>query len=178
LLFSIFCVLQGIQAQTPKPVYVSFSFGTDQNTEKSNRILTSNPHLLSLSIEKRLVKSQFYGLGLYAHHFTSIYDNYNHFSLRGYQHFGEVSETSGGNFDPYIGALIGGETFESTFKPAVGIFVGLRIMLMQSLGVHAELSSISSGFNNSVLLQFGITTCILRNSLQKIKSRGTKCPKF
>ena len=165
------------KGQGEKPMYLSFAYGSDRDLEKSDRILSSHPKFLSLTLERRLPQSEFYGLGIHAYRFTKVFDNYNHFSIRGYQHFGYASEASFSNFDPYIGAFLGGETYKSSFKPAVGIFVGVRAMITKIAGVHLELSSVSSGFNNSVLFEFGFTTCFMKNEFPKLKKWGNKCPK-
>jgi hypothetical protein len=166
-----------IKAQGEKPVYLSFAYGSDQDLEKSDRILTTHPTFLSISFEKRLPQSDFYGVGIHAFRFISVFNNYNHLSIRGYQHFGYVADANAGNFDPYIGAFVGGETFQGSFKPAVGIFVGMRAMVTQKAGVHLEFISVSSGFNSSVLLQFGITSCLMKSEFPKKKKWGNKCPK-
>ena len=166
-----------LKAQGQKPVYLSFAYGSDQDLEKSDRILTTHPTFLSVTVEKRLPQSDFYGLGIHAYRFISVFNNYNHLSIRGYQHFGDVSDANAGNFDPYIGAFVGGETYQGSFKPAVGIFVGIRTMVMQNAGVHLEFTSVSSGFNSSVLLQFGVTTCFMKSEFPKIKKWGNKCPR-
>ena len=166
-----------LKAQGKKPVYLSFAYGSDQDLEKSDRILTTHPTFLSITVEKRLPQSDFYGLGIHAYRFISVFNNYNHLSIRGYQHFGDVSNANTGNLDPYIGAFVGGETYQGSLKPAVGIFVGIRTMVMQNAGVHLEFTSVSSGFNSSVLLQFGITTCFMKSEFPKIKKWGNKCPR-
>jgi hypothetical protein len=166
-----------LKAQGEKPMYISLGYGSDQNLEKSDRILAEHPIFVSLSIEKRLPKSEFYGLGLHAYHFTSVFEKYNHVSFRAYQHFGQVGNASGSNIDPYIGAFVGGEMYQNSIKPAVGFFVGLRVMVIQMAGIHAEFASVSSGFNTGILLHFGVTTCFIKNENARIKKRGTKCPK-
>jgi hypothetical protein len=166
-----------LNAQGEKPVYLSFAYGSDQDLEKSDRILTTHPAFVSFTLEKRLPQSEFYGLGIHAYRFISVFNNYNHLSIRGYQHFGDASNANAGNFDPYIGAFVGGETYQSSFKPAVGIFVGLRTMIIQNAGLHLEFVSVSSGFNSSILLQFGITTCFMKNEFPKLKKWGNRCPK-
>jgi hypothetical protein len=164
-------------AQDVKPMYLSVAYGSDRDLEKSNVILTNHPTLISLTFEKRLTRSEFYGWGIHASRFTSVFGNYNHLSFRGYQHFGNVENAQFGNFDPYIGAFLGVDNYQKTVKPAVGVFVGARLMVTQSAGFHAEFSSISSGFNSSVLLEFGFTTCFLKNDSPKFKKRGNRCPK-
>jgi hypothetical protein len=175
LLLCAFSLLS--KAQGEKPIYLSFAYGSDQNLDKSDRILTNHPTFLSLTLEKRMPQSDFYGLGIHAYRFISVFNNYNHLSVRGYQHFGYASDATTGNIDPYIGAFIGGETYQSSFKPAVGIFVGLRAMVTQTAGVHLEFASVSSGFNSSVLLQFGLTTCFMKSEFPRMKKWGNKCPK-
>lgn len=165
------------QGQGEKPIYLSFAYGSDQNLEKSDRILFSHPKFLSLTLERRLPQSDFYGLGIHAFRFTKVFENYNHLSIRGYQHFGYASEASFSNFDPYIGAFLGGETYQSSFKPTVGIFIGIRAMVTKMAGVHLELSSVSSAFNNSLLFEFGLTTCFMKSEFPKTKKWGNKCPK-
>ena len=165
------------KGQGEKPIYLSFAYGSDQDLEKSDRILSSHPKFLSLTLERRLPQSDFYGVGIHAYRFIKVYENYNHLSIRGYHHFGYASEASGSNIDPYIGAFIGGETYQGSFKPAVGIFVGLRAMITQKACVHLEFASVSSGFNSSVLLQFGITTCFMKSEFPRMKKWGNKCPK-
>ena len=166
-----------IFAQAENPLYVSIAYGSDRDLEKADRILSKHPTLMSLTLEKRLPNSEFYGVGIHAYRFTSVFENYNHISFRGYQHFGDISNTRFGNLDPYIGAFVGGDNYEGKIKPAVGIFVGMRLMFTQMAGIHAEFSSVSSGFNSSVLLQFGFTTCFLKSDVPKIKRWGNKCPK-
>lgn len=166
-----------LKAQGEKPLYISFAYGSDQNLEKSDRILTTHPTFLSLTLERRLPESDFYGLGIHAYRFISVFNNYNHLSIRGYQHFGYAFDATAGNFDPYIGAFIGGETYQGSFKPSVGIFVGMRAMVTQKAGLHLEFASVSSGFNSSILLQFGLTTCFMKNEFPKMKKWGNKCPK-
>ncbi len=166
-----------LKAQGEKPLYLSFAYGADQDLEKSDRILTTHPTFLSFTLEKRLPQSDFYGIGVHAYRFISVFNNYNHLSIRGYQHFGDASNANFGNFDPYIGAFVGGETYQGSFKPAVGIFVGLRAMVTHNAGIHFEFSSVSSGFNSSVLLQFGLTTCFMKSEFPKMKKWGNKCPK-
>jgi hypothetical protein len=175
VLFSLFSLT--ITAQNEKPMYLSLSYGADQNLEKADRILTSKPTLISLTFEKRLPKSDFYGLGVHAYRFVSLFDNYNHVSIRGYQHFGYAADATGGNFDPYIGAFVGAETWKGSIKPSVGIFIGLRTMLTQTAGVHFEFISTSSGFNSSTILQFGLTTCFMKSEFPKMKKWGSRCPK-
>ncbi len=165
------------QAQGEKPIYLSLSYGSDQSLEKSDRILFTHPTLLSLTLEKRLSQSEFYGVGLHAYRFIKVFENYNHLSVRGYQHFGDISNTRTGNFDPYIGAFVGGDIYQGSFKPAVGIFVGLRAMFTQTAGLHAEFMSVSSGHNSGMFLQFGITTCFMKSEFPKLKKWGNKCPK-
>lgn len=179
LVFSIFFFLFSVnlKAQGEKPIYLSFAYGSDQNLDKADRILSSHPTLISLTLERRLPQSDFYGLGIHAYRFTSVFNNYNHVSIRGYQHFGYASDASFSNFDPYIGAFLGGETYQNSFKPSVGIFVGMRAMITRMAGVHLELSSVSSGFNSSVLFEFGITTCLMKSEFPKLKKWGNKCPK-
>ena len=164
-------------AQDEKPLYLSLGYGSDRDLEKADRILSNHPALVSLTLEKRLPNSEFYGLGVHAYRFTSVFQNYNHLSIRGYQHFGEISNAKFGNLDPYVGAFLGGDNYEGKIKPAVGVFVGLRLMFTQVAGVHAEFLSISSGFNSSVLLQFGFTMCFLKSNEPKLKKWGNKCPK-
>lgn len=175
LLFSMYSLM--LKAQSEKPVYLSLSYGADQNLEKADKILSTTPTLLSVTFEKRLPQSDFYGLGLHAYRFISVFDNYNHLSIRGYQHFGYVGDASGGNFDPYIGAFVGGEIYHGSFNPAVGIFIGLRTMITQTAGFHFEFISTSSGFNSSSLLQFGLTTCFMKSEFPKLKKWGSRCPK-
>jgi hypothetical protein len=158
-------------------MYLSISYGSDQDLEKADRILTNHPTLISLTFEKRLTQSEFYGFGIHASRFISIFENYNHLSLRGYQHFGDVSDAKFGNFDPYVGVFLGGDNYEGKIKPSVGFFVGLRLMFRQEAGIHAEFSSVSSGFNSSTMLQFGFTTCFLKSDIPKLKKRGSRCPK-
>lgn len=177
LFVMLWLISLNLKAQGEKPLYVSFAYGTDQNLEKADRILPTHPVFLSLTIERRLPKSDFYGLGFHAFRFTKIFENYNHLSIRGYHHFGYASETSSSNLDPYIGAFLGGETYKNMLKPTLGIFVGIRAMITSKVGFHAEIASISSGFNNSVLLEFGVTTCFIKNEFRKFKKRGNKCPK-
>ena len=179
LVFSILLCLISVtlKGQGEKPIYLSFAYGSDQDLEKADRILTSHPRFLSLTLERRLPQSDFYGLGVHAHRFTSVFDNYNHLSIRGYQHFGYASEASFSNFDPYIGAFLGGETYQNSFKPSVGIFVGIRAMVTKIAGVHLEFSSMSSGFNSSVLFEFGFTTCFTKSEFPRLKKWGNKCPK-
>jgi hypothetical protein len=164
-------------AQEEIPMYLSVAYGTDQDLDKSDRILSTNPTLISLTFEKRLTKSEFYGLGVHAYRFINVFENYNHLSIRGYQHFGDANDAKFGNFDPYIGAFVGGDNYQGKVKPAVGIFVGLRLMFSQVAGIHAEFSTVSSGFNSSTLLQFGFTTCFLKSDLPKLKKWGNRCPK-
>ncbi len=164
-------------AQGEKPMYLSVGYGSDQDLEKADKILSTHPTLISLIFEERLSQSEFYGLGVHAFRFMSVFQNYNHLSFRGYQHFGDISDTQSGNFDPYMGAFVGGDNYEGKIKPVVGIFVGLRLMFTQVAGIHAELSSVSSGFNSSVLLQFGFTTCFMKSDAPKLKKWGNKCPK-
>lgn len=166
-----------LKAQGEKPLYLSFAYGSDQDLEKADRILTSHPTFLSLNLERRLPQSDFYGLGVHAYRFISIFENFNHLSFRGYQHFGYASDASAGNFDPYIGAFLGGETYQGSFKPSVGIFVGLRAMITRVAGAHLEFSSVSSGFNSSVLVELGITICLMKNEFPKLKKWGNRCPK-
>jgi hypothetical protein len=179
LLFSFLLLINSLRliAQGEKPMYLSFSYGADQNLEKADRILTEKPTFLNLTFEKRLPKSDFYGIGLSATRFVSVFDNYNILTFRGYQHFGYAADASGGNIDPYIGAFLGGEVWKGSFKPAVGIFIGLRTMFTQTAGLHIEFISTSSGFNSSTLLQFGITTCFMRSEIPKFKKWGNRCPK-
>ena len=179
LVFSILLCLISVtlKGQGEKPLYLSFAYGSDQDLEKADRILTSHPIFLSLTLERRLPQSDFYGLGVHAYRFTSVFNNYNHLSIRGYQHFGDASNANAGNFDPYIGAFVGGETYQGSFKPAVGVFVGMRAMMTQTAGVHLEFASVSSGFNSSLLLQFGVTTSFMKSEFPKIKKWGNKCPR-
>jgi hypothetical protein len=178
LLCVLFCLYSlALQAQSEKPLYLSVGYGSDQNLEKSDRILSDHPTFISLSIEKRLPQSEFYGLGLHSYHFTSVFEKYNHLSFRAYQHFGQISNASESNIDPYIGAFVGGENYQNSFKPSVGFFVGLRAMFTQMAGIHAEFVSVSSGFNSGILLQFGLTTCLMKNKNARFKKRGTYCPK-
>jgi hypothetical protein len=174
----IFCVIPiCLIAQDEKPIYLSFGYGSDKDLEKADRILSTHPTLISLTLEKRLPSNEFYGFGIHTHRFTSVFENYNHLSIRGYQHFGDISDVRFGNFDPYIGAFAGGDNYEGNVKPSVGIFIGLRLMFTQAAGIHAEFLSVSSGFNSSVLLQFGFTTCFLRSDSPKLKKWGNKCPR-
>lgn len=166
-----------LKAQGEKPLYLSFAYGIDQNLDKSDRILINHPTFLSLSMEKRLPQSDFYGLGVHTYRFISGFNNYNQLSIRGYQHFGYASDANTGNFDPYIGAFVGAESYQGSFKPAVGIFVGLRAMVTQEVGLHLEFVSVSSGFNSSILLQFGITTYFIKSEHPILKKWGNKCPK-
>lgn len=175
ILICLFCT--NLKAQGEKPLYFSVAYGSDQDLEKSDRILLSHPTFLSLTLERRLPQSDFYGLGIHAYHFIRVFENYNHFSFRGYQHFGYASDASAGNFDPYIGAFVGGETYQGKFKTSVGVFVGLRAMITQAAGIHVEFSSVSSGFNSSILFEFGITTCLMKNEFPKLKKWGNRCPK-
>ena len=179
LVFTIlFCLIaMTSKSQGEKPLYLSFAYGSDQDLEKSDRILSSHPTFVSLTLERRLPQSDFYGLGIHAYRFTSVFNNYNHLSIRGYQHFGYASEASFSNFDPYIGVFFGGETYQNNFKPTVGIFVGIRTMVTRMAGVHLEFSSVSSGFNSSLLFEFGFTTCLMKNEFPKMKKWGNKCPK-
>jgi hypothetical protein len=178
LLSLLLCTLPLLsKAQGEKPIYLSFSYGSDQSLEKSDVILSSHPKLLALTLEKRLPSSEFYGVGLHAYRFTSIFENYNHLSVRGYQHFGDIGNTRVGNFDPYIGAFLGGDIYKRSFKPAVGVFVGFRTMFTQTAGFHAEFMSTSSGHNSGMILQFGITTCFMKSEFPKLKKWGNKCPK-
>lgn len=165
------------KGQGEKPLYLSFAYGSDQDLEKADRILTAPPTFLSLSLERRLPSTDFYGLGIHLSRFMSIFNNYNQLSIRGYQHFGYASDASFSNFDPYIGAFLGGETYQSGFKPSVGVFGGIRAMVTKVAGVHLEFSSVSSGFNSSVLIEFGITTCLMKREFPKLKKWGNKCPK-
>ena len=165
------------KGQGEKPLYLSLAYGSDQDLEKADRILLSHPIFLSLSLERRLPQSDFYGLGIHAYRFTSVFNDYNHLSIRGYQHFGYASDASVGNLDPYIGAFLGAETYQSSFKPGVGIFLGLRAMITSVAGVHVEFSSVSSGFNSSLLFEVGITTCLMKSEFPKLKKWGNKCPK-
>jgi hypothetical protein len=158
-------------------MYLSVAYGSDRDLEKADRILTDYPSLISLTFEKRLTQSEFYGFGIHASRFTSVFENYNHLSVRGYQHFGDIDDAQFGNFDPYIGAFLGVDNYQGSVKPAVGVFVGVRVMLTQRMGFHTEFSSISSGFNSSVLLEFGFTTCFLKSDTPKLKKRGNRCPK-
>lgn len=158
-------------------MYLSLSYGSDKNLEKSDKILSTAPTLLSITLEKRIAKSELYGLGLNAHQFTSVFENYNHLSLRGYQHFGLAEGAKGSNFDPYIGAFMGLDNYQKKLKPAVGFFVGVRLMFTQAAGAHVEFSSMSSGFNSGAFLQFGITSCFMRSDVPKIKKWGSRCPK-
>jgi hypothetical protein len=166
-----------LKAQGEKPIYLSLSYGSDQSLEKSDRILSTAPTLLSLTLEKRLPQSEFYGIGLHTYRFISVFENYNHLSIRGYQHFGDISDAHGGNFDPYIGAFVGGDIYQASFKPAVGVFVGMRAMITQTAGLHAEFMSVSSGHNSGMILQFGLTTCFMKSEFPKLKKWGNKCPK-
>ena len=174
---SFFAIPVCILAQGQKPLYLSVAYGSDRDLEKADRILSTHPLLISLTLEKRLPNSEFYGLGIHTYRFTSVFQNYNHLSIRGYQHFGDISDAKFGNFDPYIGAFVGGDNYEEKIKPAIGIFVGVRLMFTQVAGIHAEFSSVSSGFNSSVLLQFGFTTCFLKSEIPKLKKWGNKCPR-
>lgn len=166
------------QQEDKSPKYLSVATGNDNNTEKADRILATKPSFISIALEKRLPKSELYGIGLYAQHFNTEYENYNHLSFRGYQHFGDVRNAHAGNIDPYIGVMVGLDFWQSTMKPALGIFGGLRLMLTTTLGVHAEIASVSSGFNNSLTTQVGITTCFLKSDKKKPKKYYSKCPKF
>ncbi len=178
LIIIAFCCPVCLLAQDEKPLYLSIGYGSDRDLEKADRILSTYPTFISLTLEKRLPNSEFYGLGIHAYRFTSVFENYNHFSFRGYQHFGDIGDANFGNFDPYVGAFVGGENYEGKIKPAVGVFVGLRLMFTQAAGIHTELLSISSGFNSSVLLQFGFTTCFLKRDSPKLKKWGNKCPRL
>ena len=175
VLFCLFSMM--IKAQGEKPIYFSFAYGFDQNLDKFDRTLPSHPMLLSLTLEKRLPQSDFYGLGLHVYRFISVFNDYNQFSIRGYQHFGYASNANTGNFDPYVGAFVGGETYQGSFKPAVGIFVGARFMFIKTAGLHLEFVPVSSGFNSSTLFQFGITTCFIKSKFPRLKKWGSKCPK-
>jgi hypothetical protein len=178
LIILIFCSTPVyLFAQDEKPLYLSIGYGSDRDLEKADRILSTHPTLISLTLEKRLPNSEFYGLGVHAYRFTSVFENYNHLSIRGYQHFGDIGDAKFGNFDPYIGAFVGGDNYEGKIKPAIGVFVGLRLMFTQVAGIHAEFLSVSSGFNSSILLQFGFTTCFLKNDSPKLKKWGNKCPR-
>jgi hypothetical protein len=165
------------KAQGEKPMYLSIAYGADQNIEKADKILSSKPTLLSLTFEKRLPKSDFYGIGIHAFRFVSVFENYNHISFRGYQHFGFAEDACSGNIDPYIGAFLGGETFQGQFKPSVGIFIGLRTMFSQTMGLHFEFTSVSSSFNSGSILQIGLTTCFIKSEFPKFKKWGNRCPK-
>lgn len=164
-------------AQGEKPIYISIALGNDMDLEKADKVLSTHPTLISLTLEKRLPNGEFYGLGVHAYRFTSVFENYNHLSIRGYQHFGDISDAKFGNFDPYIGVFLGGDNYEGKIKPAVGFFVGMRLMFTQAAGIHAEFSSVSSGFNSSNLLQFGFTTCLIKSDVPKLKKWGNRCPK-
>jgi hypothetical protein len=178
LIIILFCLNPTyLLAQDEKPLYLSVGYGSDRDLEKADRILSNHPALVSLTLEKRLPSSEFYGLGVHAYRFTSVFENYNHLSIRGYQHFGDISDAKFGNLDPYVGAFVGGDNYEGKVKPAVGVFVGLRLMFIQVAGIHTEFLSISSGFNSSVLLQFGFTTCFLKSDSPKLKKWGNKCPR-
>ena len=177
IMVSFFVISVPTLAQAENPLYVSIAYGSDRDLEKADRILSTHPTLMSLTLEKRLPKGEFYGVGIHAYRFTSVLENYNHISFRGYQHFGDISNSRFGNLDPYVGAFVGGDNYEGKIKPAVGIFVGMRLMFTQIAGIHAEFSSVSSGFNSSVLLQFGFTTCFLKSDVPKMKHWGNKCPR-
>jgi len=165
-------------AQEVKPLYLSLNYGTDLTTEKSDRILPYAPSFVGLSLEKRFAKKDFYGIGLNYFYFTDYYSNYQHLSLRGYQHFGLIEDTQEANIDPYFGIWGGVERWKNKFKPTVGVFLGIRFMFRPKMGVHAEIGSSSSGFGNELLFQTGITTCINQAISFKRKYRGTHCPKF
>ncbi len=178
LLLCLFCIISlNLKAQGEKPLYFSVGYGADQNLEKSDRILFDHPTFISLSIEKRFSNDSPYGLGLHGYRFTKVFEKYNHLSLRGYQHFGQVSDASTSNFDPYIGAYLGGETYQDSFKPSVGFFVGFRAMFTKMAGIHAEFISVSSSFNSGILLQVGLTTCLMKSESPRFKKKGTQCPK-
>jgi hypothetical protein len=166
-----------LKAQGEKPIYLSLSYGSDQSLEKSDRILSTHPLLLGLTLEKRLPQSDFYGIGLHAFRFISVLENFNHLSIRGYQHFGYAADATTANFDPFIGAFVGGDFYQENFKPAVGIFIGMRAMITQTMGFHTEFMSVSSGHNSGMILQFGITTCFIKSEFPKLKKWGNKCPK-
>ena len=164
-------------AQGEKPLYVSAAYGSDRDLEKADRILSTHPVLMNFTLEKRLPNSEFYGLGVHAYRFTSVFEDYNHLSVRGYQHFGDISNARFGNFDPYVGVFVGGDNYQGKTKPAIGFFMGIRLMFTRVAGIHAEFSSVSSGFNSSTLLQFGFTTCFLKSDTPKLRKWGNKCPK-
>ena len=164
-------------AQGEKPLYVSAAYGSDRDLEKADRILSTHPVLMNFTLEKRLPNSEFYGLGVHAYRFTSVFEDYNHLSVRGYQHFGDISNAKFGNFDPYVGVFVGGDNYQGKTKPAIGFFMGIRLMFTRVAGIHAEFSSVSSGFNSSTLLQFGFTTCFLKSDTPKLRKWGNKCPK-
>lgn len=166
-------------AQGLKPIYLSFSSGRDLSREKSFRVLDSHPKSMSISLEKRLPQSEFYGLGIHFSRFVTEFSNYNHFSVRGYQHFGTINNISSGNIDPYLAGFMGIDAFQGNAQLALGALVGMRIMLHPCLGIHAEIGSSSSSHNNSAFVQFGMTSCIGSGTkLFSPKHRNTRCPKF
>ena len=67
-------------------------------------------------------------------------------------------------------ALLGGKTCQNSFKPSVRIFIGLRAMITRVAEVHIEFASVSSSFNSSVLIEFGVTTCLMRSEFPKLKN--------
>ncbi len=178
LLFSFPILSSTCFSQVQRPLYVSLSYGTDLTTEKSNRILPYAPSFLGLSIEKRYPKKDFYGLGVNYFHFLSYYQNYQHLSLRGYQHFGFIEDALEPNIDPYFGLWGGVERWKNQIKTTVGIFVGVRFMFSSHFGIHTELGSASSGFGNGLLFTAGLTARSPKLFSLKRKHRATSCPKF
>lgn len=170
---------QVLIAQELHPFYLYFAHGSDLNKDKSTRILEKSPQLVSLGLEKRILKSSYYGIGLQYTQFTTEFTNYKQLFFRGYQHFGELSNSNESNLDPYFGAMLGGDYYQKQVAPAVGIFFGMRLMLKSYVGIHFEIGTSSSTHNSGTIIQFGLTSCFKGGfKLPKRTRKGTDCPKL
>ena len=168
-----------IEAQKLHPIYLYFAHGSDLNRDKSTRILENSPQLFCIGLEKRITKSPYYGLGLQYTQFTSEFSDFKQFSFRGYQHFGELTNSDEANIDPYFGAMLGGDYYQKQFAPTVGILLGIRVMVRSFIGIHFEIGTSSSSHNSGTIFQMGITSCFKSGLKLPTRTRkGTDCPRF